>query len=414
MKKMVRRWLRDSARGQSLVEMAITAPILILMLIGVFEVGWALRGYLVLVNVNREITRFAVRPGYLDFSTRPDVITSYMRVRGWVDTAVTEQLPLDFDKDTGNSTMIVSHIVVDTGQSCDGPCDLADCDKFDPDHDDYDATWVTDHEFKADNIIIHPDDYDYQAARFGPSQTVTGPRNTRQDYQEIAQQMQGKNNAFNCKITVKGGVSSANNIIITELFYDQPQLFGFPLISNPFTDPVPLYTHTTMRLINAARSTGTVGGNLTAGIDTIGPVCFVHPMLVDESVAHNSAVNIVEHGWLKWGDLVADNGDYMALAVKYPQMSLNDYPIPGGILPGRDVQTVSLSEAQEDAVADEVILLAGEKIIIPSSANPTASPVTVSGFVWATIQAVDLGPGSTHEIQASIDKLSALPEACLP
>ncbi len=39
--------------GQSLVEIAITAPLLIFLLLGVFEVGWALRGYLVLVNVNR-------------------------------------------------------------------------------------------------------------------------------------------------------------------------------------------------------------------------------------------------------------------------------------------------------------------------------------------------------------------------
>ena len=48
-------------RGQSLVEMAIATPLLIIMLIGVFEVGWAIRGYLVLSNVNREAVRFAVK-----------------------------------------------------------------------------------------------------------------------------------------------------------------------------------------------------------------------------------------------------------------------------------------------------------------------------------------------------------------
>lgn len=410
--KTVRNWLKVPARGQSLVEMAITAPILIFMLIGVFEVGWALRGYLVLVNANREITRFAVRPGYLDFSTQTEVISSYNRVRGWVDTAVTEQLPLDFDESTGNSTLIVSHIVVDTGQPCDGSCNPADCDKFDPDHGDYDPIWVANNEFKADNIVIHPDDYAYQAARFGPTQTVTGQRDTRQDYSAITQKLQGKNNAFNCKVLGKGGVSSANNIIITELFYDQPQLFGFPLISNPYTDPVPLYTHTAMRLVSAARSTGTAEGHLTAGISTIGPVCFVHPMVIDETVGHNQTVDIVEHGWLKWGNLVADNGDYMELAVAYPQLSLNDYPQPGGIQLGRSVPLVSLTEAQEDEVRDELDELVGQRIIIPTAVNPSA-PV-VADFVWATIQNYDLGPGSSHQIMATIDRLTPLPEACVP
>ena len=37
-------------RGQSLVEMAIIAPLLLLMFIGVLEVGWAIRGYVVLLN----------------------------------------------------------------------------------------------------------------------------------------------------------------------------------------------------------------------------------------------------------------------------------------------------------------------------------------------------------------------------
>ncbi|MBN1218571.1 MAG: pilus assembly protein, partial [Anaerolineae bacterium] len=40
-------------RGQSLVEMAIVTPLLIFLLLGVFEVGNAVRNYMVLVNVNR-------------------------------------------------------------------------------------------------------------------------------------------------------------------------------------------------------------------------------------------------------------------------------------------------------------------------------------------------------------------------
>ena len=60
--------ITNNERGQSLVEMAIITPILILLFLGVFEVGWALRGYLVLANVNRETVRFSVKSGNLDFS----------------------------------------------------------------------------------------------------------------------------------------------------------------------------------------------------------------------------------------------------------------------------------------------------------------------------------------------------------
>ena len=77
--------LTRPAKGQSLVEMAIITPLLIFFMLGIFEVGWALRNYLVLVNVNREITRFAVRPGYLNFSTLADVNTSFQRATFYID-----------------------------------------------------------------------------------------------------------------------------------------------------------------------------------------------------------------------------------------------------------------------------------------------------------------------------------------
>jgi hypothetical protein len=66
-----RNLFQHPTRGQGLVETAIVAPILIFMMIGVFEVGWALRGYLVLANVNREATRFGVRPGYMRYDNWP-------------------------------------------------------------------------------------------------------------------------------------------------------------------------------------------------------------------------------------------------------------------------------------------------------------------------------------------------------
>jgi Flp pilus assembly protein TadG len=63
----IKRKLKPTPHGQSLVEMAFITPLLLLMFIGVLEVGWAIRGYIVLLNADREGTRFAARGQYLDF-----------------------------------------------------------------------------------------------------------------------------------------------------------------------------------------------------------------------------------------------------------------------------------------------------------------------------------------------------------
>lgn len=313
-------------KGQSLVEMAIAAPVLIIFLLGIFEVGSAVRQYLTLVNVNREITRFAIRPGYLDFSTEESIHEGYVSVKEWASNAVSGQLELDFTDtgdidNTGTTTMIVSHLVVDTGVPCDPEdSDPCDCDGFVADP-------PTTTPFTFDDIIIHPgiEDYDYQAERFGPTQTVTGIRDTRLDYEAIVDELAAQNNQFNCEIIKKGGIPSSNNVIITELFFDQPQLFGFPFISNPYTDPVPLYTHTSMRLTQAARG-------YTA--ETVGPMCMAYPMIIPRSVfedaEYGDIVDILggagpsNFGFLSW-DPAENDENYLNLELLYFESSMNDY-----------------------------------------------------------------------------------------
>ncbi len=64
----IRNKFRKKENGQSLVEMAVIAPILIFMLIGLFEVGYALWGYMTLLSVDRETDRYAAISGALDYS----------------------------------------------------------------------------------------------------------------------------------------------------------------------------------------------------------------------------------------------------------------------------------------------------------------------------------------------------------
>jgi Flp pilus assembly protein TadG len=54
----------SSEKGQSLVEMALITPVLIIMMMGLFEVGYALRTYMVLLQANREAARFLAKEVY--------------------------------------------------------------------------------------------------------------------------------------------------------------------------------------------------------------------------------------------------------------------------------------------------------------------------------------------------------------
>jgi hypothetical protein len=67
---------KEKENGQSLIEIAIILPILILLLLGVAEVGMGLRNYLILVNANRESARFAARGRFSDIDTAELVVSA--------------------------------------------------------------------------------------------------------------------------------------------------------------------------------------------------------------------------------------------------------------------------------------------------------------------------------------------------
>jgi len=289
----------NNERGQSLVEMAIITPILILLFLGVFEVGWALRGYLVLANVNRETARFSVKNGILNFSDPSkdpalvgyDVVLSHTLTSLGYNTGAPltdpnqrPALPLLFDPGNSNATIIMSHFVIDTGFPCVKPIGgtpnvpyefdpNCDCTETDPN----DSQW-----FRGDDLIAYPGHprFPQYGITYGISQTTRlGSPGSGQpgNYQTLAAKLALENNQFNCNVLKNGGSPSdisANNLMIAEAFYDQPQLLGVPLLSNPLTDPIPFYAHTAMRIVSGRE----------AGLsNSVGPVCELLPLAIDES-----------------------------------------------------------------------------------------------------------------------------------
>jgi hypothetical protein len=237
---------QTSQRGQSLVETALITPLLLLMFLGVIEVGWALRGYLVLLNANREATRFAARGAYLDFSQPDFENVGYQLVLQHTLDSVSDQLPLEFF-DEPNATMIITHLDIDTGY----PCEDQDCD------DECSAN--PDTTYAADDVVILPppvgagyggDPAVVISDTFRAEYGIGGPTHTTLITDTLWEELRAQNEALNCQLMAKDpAVSpSPNSVIIVEIFYDQPQLLGVPIVSNRFTDPIPLYTHTMMRI----------------------------------------------------------------------------------------------------------------------------------------------------------------------
>ena len=66
-----------SERGQALVETALIMPVVLLIMVGIFEVGRAYQTWQVVTNAAREGARAAVVPG-ADVTTVKEVVEKYM------------------------------------------------------------------------------------------------------------------------------------------------------------------------------------------------------------------------------------------------------------------------------------------------------------------------------------------------
>ena len=413
--KLLRKNLNAGQPGQSLVEMALTIPVLLLLFIGVFEVGWALRGYLVLSNVNREATRFAVKTGTLDYSVETPPITSTIGATVGYDTVLSHTmvslgyklglpindpgqratLPLDFLGPTPNSTMIMSHFWVDSRLPCarkQGPnyvvpfeFDTAcDCTSEDPN----DSQWFT-----QDDAFRHPGTHAYYRQTYGLTQTtrirfgqpITVTYDSRLDVEAETDALMLKNNQLNCallKANPEADVNSnANNAIIVESFYDQPQLLGLPLISNALTDPIPFYGHTAMRIVTSRDADTT---------DSVGPICEAYPLTVKRSVIDATAPGTVidvmdgntgdDRGWLAWNPHEGDSV-YIEAEILTPRLSVGDYVNPDPAAATADGPDTSLSVGDyvtsvngnhnDIEVRDALDSVMGEEIVIPVWDDPT-------------------------------------------
>lgn len=88
-------------RGQSVVEVALILPLLLMILVGMVEVGWAMRAHLTVTSASREGARFGSRR-----------VFSYDEIQEVVYVAMLALNP-QFDGADANATIIITKVHID-------------------------------------------------------------------------------------------------------------------------------------------------------------------------------------------------------------------------------------------------------------------------------------------------------------
>lgn len=206
-------------RGQSLVEMAMVLPVLLIFFIGVAEMGAALRNYLVVVNSSREGCRFAARGGFNDELVGERVVVAGGSIRVGDFVTSTESVPFlrthSYDEHTENAGVIVTHIVLSsTGEVLST------------------TQWYT-------GVVLAE----------GGALTESVPiadENSLLDIGEITTRHVDSTQKIS-KIRAEALVDEReNHVVIVEVFFLHPLLLDLPLV--PLPNPMQLYARTEMRI----------------------------------------------------------------------------------------------------------------------------------------------------------------------
>jgi hypothetical protein len=217
---MKKKWQLGNTEGQSLVELTITLPILLLMFVGLIEIGYVLRNYLVVVNATREGTRFAARGQWFDSVDDPDpadpIVERVLAAGGYVGNPQDGVRVLRTESagaDHPANTRIYVHFIAVPDQIVDGGLQYED-----------------------------PTYYSWQD---GPLDSP--PKINIGEEALAAQQL---NYEFNDEHYIHGTLDmpSEHNFVIIETFYAHEQLLGMPIFTEILPDIIRLYSKASMRI----------------------------------------------------------------------------------------------------------------------------------------------------------------------
>ena len=198
--------------GQSMLELALILPILLLLIIAVVEVGFAMRNYLLVMTTNRDGVRFAARGRFTDDAVAQRVIAA----GGSIHTA-DGNVPFLRTTVSPNTGIIITHIFIPE----DG----------DPDNVTI-SHYVTGTVSYTSTRYIQPAD-----SRINITDIVT---------RQIAATIQ-----INDLREAAGYERLGSDVIVLEVFYAHEPLWRYDFV--PISAPWVMYTQSSMRVVSDSR-----------------------------------------------------------------------------------------------------------------------------------------------------------------
>lgn len=202
----------DVNKGQSLVEFAVILPLLLVMMLGVLEVGYAIRSYVILSNACREVTRYLSRGLYDDGSMMEHL-----------DHVVADEIDLE----AGELAVVVHHYSADVGNP------------FSDDDDEFTYS----RSFFGYRVIEPRLDEQY----LNDYANTAGININKNIYERELLSAEGEylQLLLDHKFDKVNILWSVEEIVAVEFSYRQPQLVGF--FGNA---KIPIYTYSVMRVNN--------------------------------------------------------------------------------------------------------------------------------------------------------------------
>jgi hypothetical protein len=206
--------MRQKENGQSIVELTLILPFLLLLLVAMVESGFALRDYVMVQSVNREGVRWAVRTP--PTGGEPELVALFAG-----ETAEVFDRVKSSANDAGlreeDVSIILTHIYL-----------------VDDDNDGtYDRSGVDSYVYPAEN-----------GGFVGDSQL---------DTVALADDNLAKYTQINALRGASGYEALENELVVVELFYRHETLWGMDIVG-PFGADWTMYAQSSMRMIGTGRS----------------------------------------------------------------------------------------------------------------------------------------------------------------
>ena len=205
---------RRTERGQALLELAIILPVLLILLMGLVEIGFALRDYLIVVNATREGCRFAARGRFDPEYVGERVISAGGIVRRGDPPQDVPFLRTGIDDSDPNTAIIVTNIPTD---------DFGDPISY--------TVWVAG---------VFPDDVE-GVRPIQPSDTTISETQVVGRHAPATQDINAMREAA-------GYERMGNHIVVVEVFFMHHPLWNAPFV--PLPDPWRMHAKAEMRVVS--------------------------------------------------------------------------------------------------------------------------------------------------------------------